>query len=34
MHALAERVNRIDIYTSTLHDVRRKMVRLVEGASG
>ena len=29
---LADRINRIDIYTSTLHDVRRAILRIVEGA--
>jgi hypothetical protein len=29
---LADRLNRIDIYTSTLHDVRRKILRIVESA--
>jgi len=32
--AVADRVNRIDIYTSTLHDVRRAILRFVEGALG
>jgi hypothetical protein len=27
---LADRINRIDIYTSTLHDVRRAILRIVE----
>jgi hypothetical protein len=31
--ALADRLNRIDIYTSTLHDIRRKIVRIVESAT-
>jgi Family of unknown function (DUF5752) len=30
MHALADRVNHIDIYASTLHDIRRKIIRIVE----
>ena len=30
MHSLADRVNGIDIYTSTLHDVRRKIIRMLE----
>jgi hypothetical protein len=29
---LADRLNRIDIYTSTLHDVRRKILRIIESA--
>lgn len=29
---LADRLNRIDIYTATLHDVRRKILRIVESA--
>jgi hypothetical protein len=29
---LADRVNRIDIYTSTLHDVRRAILRFVQSA--
>ncbi len=29
---LADRLNRIDIYTSTLHDVRRKILRVIESA--
>ena len=29
---VADRINRIDIYTATLHDVRRAILRLVEGA--
>ncbi|MFB3917850.1 MAG: DUF5752 family protein [Terriglobales bacterium] len=29
---LAARLNRIDIYTATLHDVRRNIVRIVESA--
>jgi hypothetical protein len=29
---LADRLNRIDIYTSTLNDVRRKIVRIIESA--
>jgi len=33
MHMLADRVNRIDIYTSTLHDIRRKIVEIVESAA-
>jgi hypothetical protein len=33
MHSLADRVNRIDIYTSTLHDIRRKIVRMIEATS-
>jgi uncharacterized protein DUF5752 len=31
MHALADRVNRIDIQTSTLNDIRRKIIRIVAG---
>jgi Family of unknown function (DUF5752) len=34
MGQLADRINRIDIYTSTLHDVRRKIQRLVLSALG
>jgi hypothetical protein len=34
MGALADRINRIDIYTSTLHDVRRKIQRIVLSALG
>ncbi len=30
MPDLARRINRIDIYTSTLHDVRRSMIRICE----
>jgi len=30
---LADRLNRIDIYTSTLHDVRRKILRIIENAA-
>lgn len=33
MHSLADRVNRIDIYTSTLHDIRRKIIRIVEATT-
>lgn len=29
---VADRLNRIDIYTSTLHDVRRKILRVIESA--
>lgn len=29
---LADRLNQIDIYTSTLHDVRRKILRIIESA--
>jgi hypothetical protein len=29
---LADRLNRIDIYTSTLHDIRRKILRVIQGA--
>jgi hypothetical protein len=29
---LADRINRIDIYTSTLHDVRRKIQRVIQSA--
>ena len=32
--AVADRINRIDIYTSTLHDVRRAILRFVQGALG
>jgi hypothetical protein len=32
MGGLADRVNRIDIYTATLHDVRRKILHILEGA--
>ena len=32
MRALAERINRIDIYTATLHDIRRKILRVLQGA--
>jgi len=31
---LADRINRIDIYTSTLHDVRRAILRFVQSALG
>jgi hypothetical protein len=31
--ALADRINRIDIYTSTLQDVRRQILKIVEKAS-
>ena len=31
---LTDRINRIDIYTSTLQDVRRKILRIIEGAVG
>ncbi len=31
---LADRLNRIDIYTSTLQDVRRKILRIIEAALG
>ena len=31
---LADLVNRIDIYTSTLHDVRRSIIHIVESAMG
>ena len=31
---LADRINRIDIYTSTLHDVRREILRFVQSALG
>jgi len=31
---LADRINRIDIYTSTLHDVRRTILRFVQTALG
>ncbi len=34
MGQLADRLNRIDIYTSTLQDVRRRIVRIIEGALG
>jgi hypothetical protein len=30
---LADRVNRIDIYTSTLHDVRRSIIHILESAT-
>src|SRR5439155_1318474 len=30
--SLADRLNRIDIYTSTLQDVRRKILKIVESA--
>lgn len=30
--ALASRLNRIDIYTATLHDVRRNILRIIESA--
>ena len=30
LRAPAERINRIDIYTSTLHDVRKSILRIVE----
>jgi hypothetical protein len=33
MGALADRLNRIDIYTSTLQDVRRKILKIVESAA-
>ncbi len=29
---VADRLNRIDIYTSTLHDVRRRILRVIESA--
>ena len=29
---LADRVNRIDIYTATLHDIRNSMIRILESA--
>jgi hypothetical protein len=32
MPSIADRLNRIDIYTSTLHDVRRQILRIVETA--
>ncbi len=32
MGALADRLNRIDIYTSTLNDVRRNIIRIIESA--
>jgi len=32
LRPLAERLNRIDIYTSTLHDVRRNILRIIESA--
>jgi Family of unknown function (DUF5752) len=31
---LADRINHIDIYTATLHDVRRTMLRFVQGTLG
>ncbi len=31
---LADRLNHIDIYTSTLQDVRRRITRIIEGALG
>jgi hypothetical protein len=31
---VADRINRIDIYTSTLQDVRRKILRIIDGALG
>ena len=31
---LADRINRIDIYTSTLHDVRQAILRVIESALG
>jgi hypothetical protein len=34
MPSLADRLKRIDIYTSTLHDIRRKILRIIEGALG
>jgi hypothetical protein len=33
MPELGDRVNRIDIYTSTLNDIRRKIIRIVEDAT-
>jgi hypothetical protein len=30
--SLADRINRIDIYTTTLHDLRRRIVRILENA--
>jgi hypothetical protein len=33
MGTLADRVNRIDIYTSTLQDVRRRILKILEGAA-
>jgi len=32
MGALADRLNRIDIYTSTLQDVRRRILKILQGA--
>lgn len=32
MGQLADRINRIDIYTSTLHDVRTSIVRIIQSA--
>jgi hypothetical protein len=34
MGPIADRLNRIDIYTSTLQDVRRRILRIVEAALG
>jgi hypothetical protein len=34
MPRAADRLNRIDIYTATLNDVRRHIVRIVESATG
>jgi hypothetical protein len=31
--ALADRINRIDIYTSTLSDVRNQILKIVENAA-
>ncbi len=31
---VADRINHIDIYTSTLQDVRRKILRIIDGALG
>ena len=31
--ALADRINRIDIYTATLNDVRNQILKAVEGAA-
>ena len=33
MPKLADRINRIDIYTSTLNDVRNQILKVVETAS-
>ncbi len=34
LRQVADRINRIDIYTATLQDVRRKILRIIDGALG